>query len=220
MAETDRPASGVFAGLSVAVLADGDFPSSGPARAALDSAGAVVCCDGAAAKLLAAGRVPDLAVGDGDSIPPDAAARMGPRFVPAPDQSRNDLAKALDAAFERGARGVCVLGAGGGRDDHFIANVSVVAWHAVRDPGVSMVTAAGRFDAVSGRRTFAAASGDTVSVFALLPGAAPSSAGLRWPLQDACMAHLHAGLSNEVCGEGGFTVESAVPVLVYRPHRP
>ena len=50
------------------ILAGGDYPTAPQPLEVLHSAPYVVCCDGAADRYIATGRVPDAIVGDGDSI--------------------------------------------------------------------------------------------------------------------------------------------------------
>ena len=73
----------------------------------------------------------DLVVGDLDSVDPaalDAAVADGAvveRHPAAKDAT--DLELALDAAVDRGATAVLVVGVGGGRLDHFLGNVLLLA---------------------------------------------------------------------------------------------
>ena len=53
------------------IVAGGDYPTALQALEILESAPFVVCCDGAADRYIATGRVPDAIVGDGDSISPE-----------------------------------------------------------------------------------------------------------------------------------------------------
>lgn len=209
-----------FAGRKVAILANGVFPAPGPERDTLDAADVVVCCDGAAAALLEYGRVPDLAAGDGDSIPEAALLALGGRFAHDPGQCDNDLAKAFRAATARGARAIAIVGASGGRSDHFISNVFLLASFAATDPDVRMETPDGVFRASTGRRFFKAARGSCVSVFAPFRDSRVSSRGLEWKLHEADLSMPYAGLSNRVAGEDGFEISSARPVIVYTPHAP
>lgn len=205
-----------FAGLRTVILANGDFPSGGPELEALLSAETTVCCDGAADALVAYGRVPDLAVGDGDSSSPAVRAKLGKAFLRIREQETDDLAKAFAAAYARGARGMTIVGAGGGREDHLLANVFRLPDFAALDPEVSMITDRGRFDVVDGTRRFEAVKGTAVSVFAPFPRTRAASRGLVWPLEGADLSMLYAGTLNRVSGARGFSVKSSRPVIVYR----
>ena len=100
--------------VTTAILADGAPPTHPAARAAFDAASRLVCCDGAYRKARALGRLPDLVVGDGDSLSAADRAALGERFVLIAEQETNDLDKAFRTAVARfGGAGIVILGAGG-----------------------------------------------------------------------------------------------------------
>ena len=76
------------------ILADGNFPTHPVPLALLQGAHRVVCCDGAAVKLLDAGREPDWIVGDLDSLPASLRTRYTARLVVDPCQGQR-LTKAI-----------------------------------------------------------------------------------------------------------------------------
>lgn len=197
---------GASDGLPLAVVAAGDFPApGGEARALLDSAARVVCCDGAAdAYRRETGREPDAAVGDGDSVRGGFA-----NFVRIPDQDTNDLEKAFRWCAAQGWGVPVVFGAAGGREDHFIGNVfrSFAA-------GADIVTDRGRFCHVDGRASFAARRGAAVSVFATDPSVAASSRGLEWPLDGVRLSNLYVATLNRASSDR-VDIETTGPVYVY-----
>ena len=87
--------------VTTAILADGAPPMHPAARAAFDAASRLVCCDGAYRKARALGRLPDLVVGDGDSLSVADRAALGERFVLIAEQETNDLDKAFRTAVAR-----------------------------------------------------------------------------------------------------------------------
>ena len=62
------------------IVGNGDFPSHPFPLAVFDQAPCVVCCDGAANALADSGRVPDLIVGDGDSLSEENRIRFHDRI--------------------------------------------------------------------------------------------------------------------------------------------
>ena len=127
------------------IVADGDVPS----RSALDAGWPgwaddvelIVAADGGWDKAAALGLRPALLVGDADSLPEDRFAALAAQGVPierspaAKDESDAELA--LLAALRRGATHVTILGAlGGGRFDHALANVGLLA---LPEPGTAHV---------------------------------------------------------------------------------
>lgn len=202
---------------TTAILADGAPPTHPAARAAFDVASRLVCCDGAYRKARALGRLPDLVVGDGDSLSAADRAALGERFVSIAEQETNDLDKAFRTAVARfGGAGIVILGAGGLREDHFLGNVFRLPGFARAAPDVAMVTDAGTFTVVTGARRYACRPGEAVSVFAPDPAARATSEGLEWPLDGVSLAELWRGTLNRTTGTS-FRLACDRPLLVYRP---
>lgn len=203
--------------VTTAILADGAPPTHPAARAAFDAASRLVCCDGAYRKARALGRLPDLVVGDGDSLSAADRAALGERFVSIAEQETNDLDKAFRTAVARfGGAGIVILGAGGLREDHFLGNVFRLPGFARAAPDVAMVTDAGTFTVVTGARRYACRPGEAVSVFAPDPAARATSEGLEWPLAGVPLAELWRGTLNRTTGTS-FRLACDRPLLVYRP---
>lgn len=107
-------------------------------RAHVPTDALVVAVDAGAEALLAAGRVPSAVVGDMDSARAQTLAELEKRGARierhAADKRDTDAALAL--AHLRGCREVLFVGAGGGRMDHALANLHLLAevstWAQVR----------------------------------------------------------------------------------------
>lgn len=90
----------------------------------------VIAADRGGAYLWQAGRIPDVLVGDWDSLPREFLSRVAAggsairRFPTAKDQT--DLELALDAAVEGGCGELRVLGGLGGRLDHTLGNIGLL----------------------------------------------------------------------------------------------
>jgi thiamine pyrophosphokinase len=92
----------------------------------------VVCADSAGEAALTWGIEPDYLVGDMDSIKPAALAELQARpsvkilgFKAEKDET--DLELAILTALEAGARRITIVGAIGGRLDHMLANIYLLA---------------------------------------------------------------------------------------------
>ena len=198
----------------IVIAANGETPE-GEALEALKSAGRVVACDGAYARLKSLGIEPDFVVGDCDSISEEDRKSLGSRLVRVDEQETNDLEKAFRFASEMDSNAqIVIVGAGGGREDHLIGNVFRLVGLAERVPDVAMLTNAGRFDVVKGERTFECAPGEAVSVFAPVAGTKVESEGLQWPLGGVDLSRLWSGTLNRTTARE-FTIRSTAPVLVY-----
>jgi len=202
------------------LLANGAFPSHPLPRFVLDSAARIVCCDGAAAKFAAAsGRLPDLVVGDLDSLDEVARAALSGRMVEVVEQESNDLTKAFCEARRRAWEPFVVLGATGLREDHTLGNLALLADYA-READVFLLTDTGVFDVLEDSGELSAYPGQAVSVFALDGRAALTSEGLRYPLAGCCYPHAWQATLN-VAETTIFRVATAGgPVLVFRAFMP
>lgn len=178
---------------------------------AIDAAGFLIAADSGADLCVALGRVPDLFVGDADSVSAGTLERLraaGVESILAPtDKDLSDLDLALDAARERDARDVIVLAAWGGRADHEMAVLGSLFDNADLEP---RLLEPGRFCAwllSAGAREAVALTtrGHTFSLLAGPRGAVTSVDGARWSLsRDRLEPFSRRGLSNEVAGESAL----------------
>ncbi|MGI8710486.1 MAG: thiamine diphosphokinase [Acidimicrobiales bacterium] len=224
--------------------ADGSSPLRIPVT--LPPAAVVVAADSGLDHARAAGLAVDHLVGDLDSVSPAAVerARAGGAVVHAhaADKDATDFELATDVvvALERSARcratsvgpakpaaGECpdaarprllVLGAGGGRLDHLLADVMLLAGPLVA--GYDVDAAFGSADIAivrpGRRRSLALRAGAQVSLLPLHgPARAVTTTGLRWPLVHADLAPgTTRGLSNEVVGDVTVSVAEGVLAVI------
>ncbi len=201
------------------VLAAGDFPTHPAPLAALDGAAHVVCCDGAAAALLAHGRVPDAVVGDMDSLPQSLRQTLGDRVVTVEEQDDNDLAKAFRYALSRGWRRIAILGATGRREDHTLANISWLADFAPMADDVAMVTDNGVFRAcLPPVASFRAAPGTQVSIFGFDPEDPVTGRGLKFPVERLRLARWWTASLNEAVADSVELSFAKGPLIVFTTH--
>ena len=177
------------------ILAAGDFPAKdSEGWKLLENAARVVCCDSAAdAYTRRFRRAPAAVVGDLDSV---KRFPENSEIIRVDEQETNDLEKALRLCRERGWKSPVVVGATGGRDDHFLSNVFRCLAY-----GVDLVTDAGRFTVVGGEgeqgaRTLKTRKGAAVSVFATDPATRMNSVGLAWPLDEVKFVNLYCATLN------------------------
>lgn len=165
---------------------------------------AVYAVDGGFAWLERAGVVPDLAVGDFDSL------GFVPQGVPVerhpPMKDASDMELALERAWEGGFRRVFVYGGIGGRLDHTLANLGVLAGMSERGMEATVVAAGFALRFFSGPGSFGLADDErcaregVVSVFSLSDlSRGVTEQGLLYELHDADLtSRASRGLSNEL----------------------
>lgn len=223
-----------FEPFTTAVIGNGAPPASALSLQLLRKMKRLVCCDGALQKLLSVNVLPDVVVGDGDSmdarllcpqsnaVPPhgDDGKTLSVKekipYYPDCSEEYNDLQKALKYCMANGNDGVLLMGCGGLREDHFIANLSIMAMYSGK-MHLAMLTEHGVFNVFHGRGCYRSCPGMQVSVFSRNPHARLSFSGLKYPVRDRFFNWLWEGSLNEATGDE-FTVESDgdEPVVVYR----
>jgi len=187
------------------VFAGGDAPAP-YGRPAIRASDLVIAADSGLEHAQALGVPVDLVVGDLDSVDPaalDAAVADGATVERHPAaKDATDLELALDAALERGATEVLVLGVGGGRLDHFLANMLLLA-----SPRYSHVRVDARVegDEVTVVHEHVELVGAAGALCSLLPLGGPAvgvvTDGLRFPLRRETLAPgTTRGVSNEFLG--------------------
>lgn len=150
----------------------------------------------------AAGIVPDLAVGDFDSASPDAlswAREVGVALEEHPAaKNQTDLELALDHALAAEPDRVVLAAVGGGRFDHLLANMAVIAAPRYATVAVDALVGTARLSVIHDRRTL---DGRPDELLSLLPMHGPASGvttdGLLYPLRGETLpAGTSRGVSN------------------------
>lgn len=202
----------------VVILADGEFPVHKRALAVLKGCRKVICCDGAAAKLISSGiRYPDYVVGDLDSLLPELLESLGDRVVRVAAQDTNDLTKAFDFAVSKGFEKITILGATGLREDHTLGNISLLMSYSEK-ADVEMLTNFGRFVALRETTTLASFAGQQVSIFSLNPDVPLTFSGLKWDIENRPLKSWWEGTLNEAVSDH-FTVSfEGAAVVVFQTY--
>ena len=202
----------------VVILTDGVFPTHGRPLEVLRKAGTLICCDGAANKLIGWTPQPDAVVGDLDSLSEEARTAFHDRLVELPSQQSGDLEKALRWVAGKGAKEVTILGATGLRDDHNLGNL-LMLW---TDFGldITLLTDTGQFTVVRTARSFRSFEGQVVSLFPESSRVLITTSELVYPLQDAPLSTPYEGTSNRSLGPVFSVMVTGGAVLVYQDYPP
>ena len=205
-----------FEHFTTAIVANGEVPSSELSIQLLRNMKRVICCDGALQKLLSINIVPDVVVGDGDSMDREELSRHNIPYHADRNEEYNDLQKALKYCQANGYGEVLLMGCGGLREDHFIANLSILAMY-TKEMHLTMLTEHGVFNVLRGPSSFRSLPGMQVSVFARSPHTKLTFTGLKYPVNNRSFKWLWEGSLNEAV-EDEFVVEASddEPVVVYR----
>lgn len=179
------------------IIANGDPPSAALFEEMREGAKLVVAADGGARSALALGVIPDIVIGDLDSL---GTARSG---IPPGNIHLNanpnatDLEKAVSLCLEEGFDAVDIVGAGGGRVDHALANLSVLVRFG-RSAHLRVVDERFAIELVDGESNIDGPIGTVVSLVSMGHCEGINTSGLRWELQDHTLDFSAYGIHNEI----------------------
>jgi thiamine pyrophosphokinase len=205
------------------VVVAGGHPLDGPCGD-LPAGATVIAADGGVDRALALGLRVDVAVGDFDSVTAEglaAAKAAGARIERYPTaKDATDLELALDAALALEPARILVVGTDGGRLDHLLGSVLLLAGERYAGVEVDALLGSSSVHVVRRERSLTGTPGDLVS---LLPvhGAAEcvTTEGLAYPLsRETLPAGTSRGISNVLTGtEARITVERGCLLAVRSP---
>jgi thiamine pyrophosphokinase len=204
--------------LDAVVVASGEGP-----ELTLPPAETVVAADGGLLRARALGLGVDVVVGDLDSATPEALAAAeaeGARIVRHPQaKDATDLELALDEVVALGARRVLVVASAGGRLDHLLGSVLLLAEERYAGLELDALVGDALVHVVRGERTLRGAPGELLTLVPL-GGAADgvTTDGLEYPLRGETLAPgTTRGVSNVFLEtEAHVTLERGV-LLAIRP---
>ncbi len=201
--------------MKTVILANGTFPSHEIPLRHLLEAELIVCCDGAAEKLVANGLEPGIIIGDLDSVSPALKKRYEKVLVQDSDQETNDLTKAVNWCINAGIKEVTILGATGIREDHTLGNISLLAGYSERIDAV-ILTDTGSFRVYDRSTTVNSHPGQQVSIFSIDPSLKVTSTGLKYPLNNLTLNSWWRGTLNESVADRFNLVFKGRQVIVYQ----
>ena len=197
--------------IEAVILANGDYPSNEKPLQILKETSCVVCCDGGANEYIAKGHLPNIIIGDGDSLSEENRLKHASLLHHIPDQETNDQTKAVQYLLAQGKRKIAVVGATGKREDHTIGNVSLLMEYMRMGAVVRSYTDYGVFIPCKDTCTFNCNIGQQVSIFNFTAKNLQSE-GLAYPIYD--FTSWWQGTLNE-CTDTKFTIKAEGEYLLF-----
>ena len=197
--------------IDAVILANGDYPSAPLPLQVLEKAPYVVCCDGGANEYIAKGHLPDVIIGDGDSLSEENRTKYVSIIHHNPDQETNDQTKAVQFLLAQGKKRIAIVGATGKREDHTIGNISLLMEYMRMGMDVRSYTDYGIFIPCKDTVTFRCRKGQQVSIFNFTARGMKSK-GLAYPIYD--FTSWWQGTLNR-CTDTSFTIEAEGEYLVF-----
>lgn len=193
------------------MIANGEYPTRKEVLEIINAAPLTVCCDGAADDFIARGGVPDIIIGDMDSLSDENKARYSDIIIHKADQETNDQTKAVQYLLSRGITRIAIVGATGRREDHTIANIALTAEYMAMGAEVVSYTDSGCFIPCRDNKTLLCTPNAQVSIFNI-NATALRSEGLDYPIYD--FTALWQGTLN-CCRSGEFTISAQGDYIVF-----
>ena len=174
---------------NVVILCNGEFPRKAYPLYLLESADAVVCCDGAVVKYARkfGEKLPEAVIGDMDSLPKSWREKLAPIVVHVEEQDYNDLTKAMRYVLEHhpDVTDIHILGATGLREDHTVGNLGLLMEYTrlfdLSGIRVEMVSDHSTAFALTDSCELHVGTGRRVSLFSPDNSLTIKSEGLQWP---------------------------------------
>ncbi len=205
MLQSQRMSTALSSNTAV-VVADAPVGDLTPFRDLLETTSFIIAADGGARHVLALDLLPQLAVGDFDSLEPELLQRLEAADVsieryPA-HKDETDLELALLQAIERGAKRIFVLAALGGRPDQHLANLQLLTHPALAHADVRLLHGTWEVFVIRDRTHIVGTPGDTVSLLPMTDEVQGIvTEGLYYPLQHETLRLGPArGVSNVLVG--------------------
>ncbi|MDE2512242.1 MAG: thiamine diphosphokinase, partial [Elusimicrobia bacterium] len=178
---------------SVLLFLNGELREPAAAKKLALRANAIVCADGGARHAKALGLIPDVIVGDMDSLPrPLPRAWKKTAYLCDFDENRSDLDKALDFVERAGISRVWIAGALGGGLDHELVNLAALE---ARRGALELVVIGGGTARLlgPGRHVLDVRRGERFSLLAA-PSAVVTLTGARYALRREALVRGSRGL--------------------------
>lgn len=189
--------------MTVFVFANGEIEGDEWLRPLLPQASLIIAADGGTRHLFALGRLPDVLIGDMDSVSPELEAWLAETAVSrihhSPHKDETDLELALLYALTVSDAPIWVFGALGGRLDQTLANILLLAHPRLAGRQIELRTERERAWLMGVGET--AVSGQPGDLISLIPLGGDvriqATTGLVWPLREETLAFGPArGVSN------------------------
>ena len=196
----------------VSVILNGQMPINSTLINQINNSDYIIAVDGSANKLFDLEIIPDVIIGDLDSL--QNISNKNIELVKTPNQNKTDFRKTLEWCIEKNILDISIFGISGESEDHFLGNYYTlsdfgekISWKAFTD-----------FSVISpciGNKKFESFKGQKVSLFCMKGSSTVSSENLEYPLQSYHLKPSDYAVRN-LSLEDHFTIESTTTILVFQ----
>lgn len=196
------------------ILANGDFPKHEIPLTILKNSDYIVCCDGAVDKLTPTGLYPQAIVGDCDSLSEENWIKYTNIIHQIKEQETNDLTKSVRFCIEQGKKNIIILGATGSREDHTIANISLLADYLEYTSDICMISDYGIFNAIEKSSSFQSIPKQQISIFSLSPTPLTVE-NLKYPIKNRILTNWWQATLNKALSYD-FKIITSAETIIFR----
>lgn len=203
------------------IIAGGTKPAGKLPLNHITEADYLICADGGANVAYSLGYIPDLIVGDFDSVAPEVLKAYQEKGCPIEtypvEKDYTDTQLALELALEQSPQEIILLAATGSRLDHSLANVLLLVPYSLKCPSLKMV--GDTYEAWICRKE-TLISGQPGDLLSLIPlsnlAQGITLEGFKYPLQDEDLTlGSSRGISNVLLGsQGRVTLKDGILLVV------
>ena len=197
---------------NVSVILNGQMPTDDTIINQITNSDYIIAVDGSANKLFDLKIIPDVIIGDLDSL--QNIENKDIELIEAPDQNKTDFRKTLEWCIEKNILNISIFGISGESEDHFLGNYYTlsdfgekISWKAFTD--FSMISPC------VGNKKFESFKGQKVSLFCMRGSSTVNSENLEYPLQSYHLKPSDDAIRN-LSLEDHFTIESTTTILIFQ----
>ena len=197
---------------NVSVILNGQMPTDDTIINQIINSDYIIAVDGSANKLFDLEIIPDVIIGDLDSL--ENINNKNIELVETPDQNKTDFRKTLEWCIEKNILNISIFGISGESEDHFLGNYYTlsdfgdkISWKAFTDFSV--------ISPCEGNKKFESFNGQKVSLFCMKGSSTVNSENLEYPLQSYHLKPSDDAVRN-LSLEDHFTIESTATILVFQ----
>ena len=197
---------------NVSVILNGQMPTDDAIINQITNSDYIIAVDGSANKLFDLEIIPDVIIGDLDSL--QNINNINIELVKTPNQNKTDFRKTLEWCIEKNILNISIFGISGESEDHFLGNYYTlsdfgekISWKAFTD-----------FSVISpciGNKKFESFKGQKVSLFCMKGSSIVNSENLEYPLQSYHLKPSDDAVRN-LSIEDHFIIESTTTILVFQ----
>ena len=197
---------------NIAVILNGQMPTDDTIINQITNSDYIIAVDGSANKLFDLEIIPDVIIGDFDSL--QNIKNKDIELVETPDQNKTDFRKTLEWCIEKNILNISIFGISGESEDHFLGNYYTlsdfgkkISWKAFTDFSV--------ISPCEGSKKFESFKGQKVSLFCMKGSSTVNSKNLEYPLQSYHLKPSDDAVRN-LSLEDYFTIESTTTILIFQ----